>query len=201
MMIWRLARGEWTGGYRPRPVFQRLVWVPESSSQCVAFSPDGGLVAFTNEKRNVRLWDLANGREVPFGGPRLLHGFKSLSFRPASRQLACVTSRGVGEVWDLAKGAQVLSLGDGGAFASCISSISPDGHWFAGESSPASVALWDLGRRELALSMREERSPVWSHAWSPDGRRLAIGLSDGGLCIWDLHEVQSQLEQLGLGWR
>lgn len=200
-MIWRLSRGERAGEDRPRPVFERLVWVPESSSQCVAFNPGGGLVAFTNEKRNVRLWDLANRREVPFGGPQLLHGFKSLSFRPEGRQLACVTSRGVGEVWDLAKGTRVLSLGDDGAFASCISSISPGGHWFAGESSPASVALWNLERRELAFSLREERSPVWSHAWSPDERRLALGLSDGGLCIWNLHEVKSRLDELGLGGR
>ena len=78
---------------------------------------------------------------------------------------------------------------------------SSDLHWFAGESTPASVALWDLRQGELAFSLREERSPVWSHAWSPDERRLAIGLSDGGLCIWDLHEVQSRLDELGLGWR
>jgi WD40 repeat protein len=41
MMIWRLSPGEWTGEDRPRPAFERLAWVPEYSSQCVAFSPDG----------------------------------------------------------------------------------------------------------------------------------------------------------------
>jgi WD40 repeat protein len=166
-----------------------------------AFSPDGKLVAFVHDFRGVHLWDLENGREVPLRGPELLSGYGNLSFRPGSRELAFVTSRGIGEVWDTTSGRRVFSLGDDGAFAGPTSSISPGGHWFAGESTPAGVALWDLSRRELAFSLREERSPVWSHAWSPDERLLAIGLSDGGLSIWDLHEVQSRLDELGLGWR
>jgi serine/threonine protein kinase/WD40 repeat protein len=201
MKIWRLSPGEGTGGDRPRPMFEPVIQVPGSMFVCAAFSPDGKLVAFVHEFRGVHLWDLANGREVPLRGPALLSGYGNLSFRPGGRQLAFVTSRGIGEVWDTTAGTRVLSLGDEGAFASPTSSISPSGRWFAGQSSPAGVALWDLGRRELAFSLREECSPVWSHAWSPDERRLAIGLSDGGLCIWDLHEVQSRLAELGLGWR
>jgi WD40 repeat protein len=53
----------------------------------------------------------------------------------------------------------------------------------------------------LVFGLREERSPVWSHAWSPDERRLALGLADGGLCVWDLQVVLSRLDELGLGWR
>ena len=159
------------------------------------------MVAFVYEFRGVHLWDLANRREVPHRGPELLSGFGNLSFRPGGRELAFVTSRGIGEAWDTAAGTRAFSLGDDGAFASPTSSISPGGHWFAGESTPTGVALWDLGRRELAFSLRDERSPVWSHAWSSDERRLAIGLSDGGLCIWDLQQVLSRLDELGLGWR
>jgi WD40 repeat protein len=201
MTIWRLSPGERTGADRPRPTFELMVRVAASMSVCFAFSPDGELVAFVYQFRGVHLWDLTNRREVPLRGPDLLSGYGNLSFRPGGRELAFVTSRGIGEVWDTTAGTRVLSLGDDGAFASPTSSISPGGRWFAGESTPAGVALWDLGRRELAFSLREERSPVWSHAWSLEERRLAIGLSDGGLCIWDLHEVQSRLDELGLGWR
>jgi WD40 repeat protein len=202
MAVWRLRRDGRDGADQAQPTFERLARVPGPLSVCVAFSPDGELVAFVDRFiQGVRLWDVANRREVPFHGPRLLSGYRNLSFRPGGRQLAFVTSRGVAEVWDTTAGTRVLSLGDDGAFANHISTISPSGRWFAGESTPAGVALWDLERRELVFSLREERSPVWSQAWSPDERWLAIGLSDGGLCVWDLHEVQSQLNKLGLGWR
>jgi WD40 repeat protein/tRNA A-37 threonylcarbamoyl transferase component Bud32 len=201
MTIWRLTPGGQTGDDPPRPTFEPTIRLPVPLAMCVAFSPDGGLVAFVHKFRGVHLWDLANRREVPLRGPELLSGYGNLSFRPGSRQLAFVTSRGVGEVWDTTTGTRVLSLGGDGAFASPTSSVSPGGRWFAGEATPAGVALWDLGRQELAFSLREERSTVWSHAWTPDERRLALGLSDGGLCIWDLHEVLSRLDELGLGWR
>jgi WD40 repeat protein len=201
MTIWRLSPGGRTGEDLPRPTFEVLVRVPASWSACVAFSSDGELVAFVHEFRGIHLWDLAKGREAPLPGPDLLSGYGNLSFRPGRRELAFVTSRGVGEVWDTAAGTRVLSLGEDGAFAGPTSSISPGGRWFAGEATPTGVALWDLERRELAVGQREERSPVWSHAWSSDEHRLALGLSDGGLCIWGLREVLSRLDELGLGWR
>src|SRR5262249_28795995 len=201
MTIWRLSPDGRTWEGRPRPTFEPEVRLPTPLAVHVAFSPDGGLAAFVHRFRGVHLWDLANRREVPLPGPELLSGYGNLSFRPGGRELAFVSSRGVGGVWDSASGARGFSVGGDGAFASPTSSVSPGGRWFAGEATPAGVALWDLGRRELAFGLREERSTVWSHAWSPDERRLALGLSDGGLCIWDLHEVQSRLDELGLGWR
>lgn len=67
--------------------------------------------------------------------------------------------------------------------------------------TPCSVAVIDLERAEIAFNFREETSPIFSLGWSPDARRLAVGLSDGGLCIWDRHEVQARLDKLGLGGR
>ena len=60
---------------------------------------------------HVHLWDLADRREVPLRGPELLSGYGNLSFRPGGRQLAFVTSRGVGEVWDTTAGTRVFSVG------------------------------------------------------------------------------------------
>ncbi len=77
--------------------------------------------------------------------------------------------------------------------------------------------LGALGLAELAWSMAWLRKPsfaliwsgyllgaylvpIWSLAWDPGGRRLALGLADGGLVIWNLPEVRAHLARLGLDW-
>ena len=41
--------------------------------------------------------------------------------------------------------------------------------------------------------MPPESSEVWDLAWSPDGSRLAIGLSDGGVVVWNVRQVRAEL--------
>jgi tetratricopeptide (TPR) repeat protein len=38
-------------------------------------------------------------------------------------------------------------------------------------------------------------------AWSPDRERLAVGLADGGLAIWNVPKIKDQLARIGLAWR
>jgi WD40 repeat protein len=51
------------------------------------------------------------------------------------------------------------------------------------------------------FSLPQESGPIWSLAWSPDGERLAVGLSDGGLEIWNVARIQAELAGIGLVWR
>jgi WD40 repeat protein len=39
---------------------------------------------------------------------------------------------------------------------------------------------------------------VWSLAWSPDGTRLTVGISDGRVAVWDLREVRARLAEFGI---
>jgi len=51
------------------------------------------------------------------------------------------------------------------------------------------------------FSLPAESSTIWTIALSPDGDRLAVGLADGGLAIWNVPKIQAELAQLGLAWR
>ena len=63
-----------------------------------------------------------------------------------------------------------------------------------------SISLWDLEKRRLLLVLPERQSLPWSFAWSPDKQRLAVGLSDGGLVVWDLTAVRAHLAEIGMDW-
>ena len=69
-----------------------------------------------------------------------------------------------------------------------------------GASGGPGVKIWDWASRNLLLALPEETGTPWCLAWSPGGDRLAVGSSDGGLVIWDVPRIRSQLADIGLDW-
>ena len=92
----------------------------------------------------------------------------------------------------------VKTIGQPGEFQSYHIAVSRDGRRLAAEATPSSVAIVDLERGEVLYTLREERSPIWSLAMSADAHRLAVGLSDGGMVVWDLHQMDQELVKHGL---
>jgi WD40 repeat protein len=62
------------------------------------------------------------------------------------------------------------------------------------------VSIGDLDRKSFPVALPAEQGAIWALAWSPDGKTLAIGTSQGGPYIWDIAKVRAQLRTLGLDW-
>jgi serine/threonine protein kinase/WD40 repeat protein len=191
--IWRLKR----------PADARTVLEPvmrSAGDNCfhLAMSPDCRLAAYIHNERLVRIQDLATLQSVPFSGPQTLYGWHSLAFR-SPNELVYISADRVAVVWDVRANQLARTIGQRGVFDGFHIAVSRDGRWLAAEATPSSVAVVDLERGEVVYTFREERSPIWSLAWSPDSRRLAVGLSDGGVVLWDLERVRDVLEQSEIG--
>jgi eukaryotic-like serine/threonine-protein kinase len=102
---------------------------------CLAFSPDGRLVATGSWGKEVCVWDVASGKRVL--GP--LRGHQQLvtkaAFTPDGRTLLTFGDENVLRVWNLATGRETAKYAPAGCFT-----LSPDG---------GTVAVWWYGRLRL----------------------------------------------------
>jgi WD40 repeat protein len=196
LTIWRLAEDENAAGDAPRVSFKRVGHLPGGRSLYLRISPDSKLLAWVNHDSSVCLWDLANGREIPFKAPPLLFGWHNLAFYPDSDHLTFGVATGTVETWDIGTARRASGFGHAGHLAA-----SPDGRWLATEADPSTVSLWSSQTGSQVFALPQESGPIWSLGWSQDDERLAVGLADGGLEIWNVPKIQDQLARIGLAWR
>jgi serine/threonine protein kinase/WD40 repeat protein len=118
---------------------------------------------------------------------------RSLAFDVTGEHLLLVGMTGRLFVWDWLRGVPRATTVQAVHLA-----LSRDGRWLATPGPDHGVVLVDLDSGTEVLSLPAEESDIWGPAWSPDGTRLALGLSDGGLVIWDLEQVRARLAEFGI---
>jgi serine/threonine protein kinase/WD40 repeat protein len=172
----------------------------EPGNRCLNLAVSRGArwIAWVDDSRTVRLWDIARSKPRDLHAPRMNQGWHGLAFDPTDR-LLFISDQGVAEAWNVADDASAYRLGESGHFKAPHIALSTDGKWFAGLVAPGTVEIWDTARQKVAYSFRpEHNASVWSLAWSPDNQRLAVGFSDGSLAVWSLSTVRDELQAMGL---
>jgi WD40 repeat protein/tRNA A-37 threonylcarbamoyl transferase component Bud32 len=171
----------------------------------VAFSPDGERLASSGWDQTIRFWDPTTGKEAGsltgFVGPRLAP-IDSLAFHADGSRLAAATNpyAGGGEikVFDLKTGVEVHSL-RGHLYGIYQVDFSKDGRRLASASCEGAAKVWDTatGQELFSYQNRTGRPPgsegppdprldaLHSLAFSPDGRRLALGCRNSKVLVLD----------------
>ena len=160
----------------------------------VAITSDGSAVIIVGYDERVHRYDRDKGEL------RLLKfkvGSKILSAHLSADQnlLRYITTAGTIGAWDWAAD---LDAGKSKSRPRCrFLAMSADDRW-AAVRSDSSLVIHDVMDDQEWLMLPAESSAPWCVEWSPDGSKIAAGLSDGGLVVWDVEHIRTQLSAFGI---
>ena len=150
---------------------------------CVAYSPDGKILATGGDDRCIRLWDVDTSKqihELPTQGR-----VTSLAFSPDGKTVAAGDGsdflqreeNGI-HIWKVSTGEEIdLLRGPGDDIRSIA--FSPDGtRLVAGAGrliESSSIRCWDLSGPEKLFSRDNEPGAILTASFTPDGKSVVIG--------------------------
>jgi WD40 repeat protein/tRNA A-37 threonylcarbamoyl transferase component Bud32 len=161
----------------------------------VTFSPDGKRLAASGDL-GVKVWDASTGKEI--------HEFKASVARFQNRDVKfsldgtrLVAGHGsTVKVWDTTTGQELLTFkGHTGLVVSVA--LSPDCKRLA-SADRVSVKVWDTTSSQEPLTVQGEMG-WWfgTAAFSPDGKRVAVGTGNGPVKVCDASTGQVSLTLKG----
>lgn len=169
---------------------------------CLAFSPDGTLLASAGSGGQIHIRDVESGSIVKTlkGSPQAVYG---IAFSPDGSSLVSVSYDATVRVWDIFSGKRQTGFKskDGTTFTSIA--FSPDGQSIATGEGPvgmAKVVVWDVATREERMVFPGHPQSVNGLTFTQDGTRLATVGYDGILNLWDMNS-QSCVDSIrACGW-
>jgi WD40 repeat protein len=153
-----------------------------SGCNCVAFSPDGKLLAGGGD-RDVIVWRVASGeRQLAFAAHN--ESIVGIAFSPNGHTLATASFDHTVKVWEAETGKHLLTF-PGHTERVTSLAFSPDGTRIASGGDDNTVRIIVAATGDEALSLKGTVGPVHSLAFSPDGHFLVSGGRDRVLRVWD----------------
>ena len=175
-----LHQVNFTGADLAKSVFAQR----STSIGSVAFSPNGQLIATGDASGEIRLWQVADGKQL-----LVCKGHsgwvRSVAFSPDGTILASASSDQTVRLWDITSGYCLKELRHHSSWVRSVT-FSPDGTTLASGSGDNTIKLWDAHTGDCLKTLQGHQHWVWSVAFSPDGQVLASGSEDKTLKLWDI---------------
>ena len=155
----------------------------------VAFSPDGKLLAMGDTNGEIRLRQVADGKQL-FICLGHTNWVTSLAFSSDGSTLASSSTDYTVKLWDVSTG-QCLQTLQGHDDNVWSVAFSPDAKMLASGSDDQTVRLWSVSTGVCKRTFQGHSNWVLSVAFSPDGQKLVSGSEDHTIRLWEVNTGQA----------
>ena len=146
------------------------------AGSCLAFSPDGSLLAVGFESGALRLWRVDDGQPASDVLKEHLDQVTGLAFSPDGKTLASSSRDKTIRLWNVLQPATPSVELDGHTSWVTGVTFSPDGKTLASSSLDGSIRLWD-SQNHLSIGQLTglKIAQLFDPVFTPDGSRLFAG--------------------------
>jgi hypothetical protein len=152
--------------------------------QSAAISPDNKYIVSGGDDDDLRLWELATGKELKtFKGHT--QPVWSVAFSPDGKFILSGGEDDIVRLWDVEKGVEIKQLR---GHTDIINRVifSPDGKKAVSTADDKTARLWDLENGQEIRKFEGHIKPVWGAIFSKDGNMLITTGSDNVAIVWDV---------------
>jgi WD40 repeat protein len=154
----------------------------EESLTSLAFAPNAKLLASGDLRGSIALWSLKDGPRYAYAKASLTghtSEVSTLAWESNGSLLSFASNMSIIR-WNVSSGAWPLLPGYADALA-----VSADGALIA-SGGANDVTIWRVAERTAMATLKVTTAGVNALAFTPDGRRIAVGGAGGSLEVWDV---------------
>lgn len=152
-------------------------------ASCVCFMPDGKRALSGNNDGTIRLWDIANRKELKSFGANT-QKIVSICVSPDGKYAFAGSSDPTLKLWDIDAGEEIKNMDDY-IIKVTSSCFSPDGKYILTGTESSIFILWD-STGGVIRSFKGHRDKITSVDFSPDSKYALSGSYDRTIKLWDL---------------
>ena len=164
----------------------------------VAFSPDDSRIVTHTFRENVKIWDVQSGVCITQIEVPNKHDIRKFIFSQDGQRIAAISDGRDGNIyiWCPHTGRQLNEIKLGSTTEGIYPfQFSSDTSLLAGrkrelDADPESISVWHMETGEQIGCFTEYSGEMEKLYFSPDGKHLAAGSSDGTIHVWDVDSGQ-----------